>query len=285
MPSTTRTRRLGGLTGVAVIAGLGLASFTAGGADAAEVTGLKYDCKALGGNIDAGVWTADISADLPATIKVGEKVKGPKFNVDVTTSTGIADTLRGVLQAKSVSGTAEATYNASVNMKANLTVPKTAVPASGPITTKASGTGEDLTGTRAGDVVVTAGNFSVKLDVEKQDGSVQKDVDVTCTLKTGQNAKLATIKVLPASTTTEPTTTKPTTTKPTTTEPTTTKPTTTTSTEPTTTEPSTSTSEPTGPPVQTDELGASGNATAAGLGVLALSGAAGAAVVARRRLK
>lgn len=281
MPNSTRTRRLGGLTGVAVIAGLGLVSLSAGGAQAAEANNLQYSCKALGGAVDVGTWTADVTADLPASIKVGEKITGPKIDVTVTTSTGAADLMRS-LGIKSISGTAVADYTASVPMKAQLSLPETAVPASGSITTKASGKGEDLTGTKAGNVPVTVGNFSVALKAKKADETTQ-DLSVDCTI--AEPAALATIKVLPAATTTPPTTTGPTTSEPTTTAPTTTEPSTTS--EPTTTAPTSSddTSEPSGPPVQTDDLATSGNAAAAGLGVLALSGAAAATVIARRRLK
>lgn len=284
MPSSTRTRRLGGLTGVAVIAGLGLVSLSAGGAQAAEANNLQYSCKALGGAVDVGTWTADVTADLPASIKVGEKITGPKIDVTVTTSTGAADLMRN-LGIKSISGTAVADYTASVPMKAELSLPDTAVPASGSITTKASGKGEDLTGTKAGNVPVTVGNFSVALKAKKADDTTQ-DLSVDCTI--AKPAALATIKVLPAATTTPPTTTEPTTSEPTTTAPTTTTTTEpTTTSEPTTTAPTSSddTSEPSGPPVQTDDLATSGNAAAAGLGVLALSGAAAATVIARRRLK
>ncbi|WP_050668380.1 DUF6801 domain-containing protein [Luteipulveratus halotolerans] len=300
--SARSIRRLGGaavVTGALAVSMVGLSS-----GDAHAATAVKYDCKAtvFGTVIPQGEWTAEVTVDVPAKVEPGEAIPAPAVTAKVTTSTAAADTLRS-LSVKSLSGTSAAKYTVDGTARtADLTVPTTSVPATGPVVTNASGTGAAETApSEPGTIEVKVGDFTADLKTDSGLG-----LPIECALKPGQNTTIATIQVGDAGPTESPTSSQSPTDSPTTDEPTdspttdepTDSPTTDEPTDnPTTDEP---TGEPTGsettpaptgtvsgPPVQTDMVGDEGGAnTAVALGGLAtLGGVIGAGVVARRRMK
>ncbi|MGH3861216.1 MAG: hypothetical protein ACRDSQ_16750, partial [Actinokineospora sp.] len=155
-------------------------------------------------------------------------------------------------------------------------VEKTAIPASGGFTVRATGKTPSLKFPQAGPIKITVHDLLLNITARKADGTLasippSNPFDAPCAQDPGQNNVLKEGQILPApstttptttttvptTTTTEPTTTGPTTTEPTTTEPTTTEPTSTTqpTTEPTTTEPTTTaptTTAPTTEPTTTE---------------------------------
>ena len=285
--SVRSIRRLGGaavVTGALAVSMVGLTS-----GDAHAATAVKYDCKAtvFGQVLDQKVWTAEVTVDVPKQVDPGEAIPAPAVTAKVTTSDYAADTLRS-LGVKSVSGTSAAKYTVDGTARtANLTVPSTAVPASGPIITNAKGSGAAETAPgEPGTIDVKVGDFTADL---KTDGGL--GLPIECALQPGQNTTIATIQVGDAGPTESPTSSDtPTTDEPTTDEPTTDEPT---SDNPTTDEPTGSETTPaptgtvSGPPVQTDMVGDEGGSnTAVALGGLAtLGGVIGAGALARRRMK
>lgn len=269
--SRTRTRRLAALTGITALA---LAGAVGTPAHAAAKT-LTYDCKALGGGVDAGQWTVVLDVDLPETVTAGSTMPAPKVTAKVTTSDDAANLLRDVLNADKVSGTGTATYTIDdTSFNAILAVPQTQVPDAGAITVDSTGKGQSAEAPSAPTTsTVTAGDFKADLTVTKADGSTQA-VDVACTLPSGADATLGTIKVVDDGATPTDTTTS-----------TSQQPTSSTA-EPTssTTDATTTSDEATGPPVETGVVGDGANGETVALGLLALGGVVSAGLASRRRL-
>ena len=311
--ASSGVRRALGVAGTSGLVGgmalVGMGAIAAPHADAATVTKtLTAACNYAGTPL--GTWTVQLTADIPTTLQVGAAFPAPKITAKVTTSTAAANTLRA-LDVQSLQGSSPAKYSVfGATQTANLTFPKTNVPASGKLVTTATGFGVAGTApTKAGSYDVTVGDFEVQAWSTNSEGQ-QSYLGVPC--KTDGDAaarKLTTITVTSAATST--TTTSPTSTASstssssstatstsTTSEPTetttTSEPTeTTTTSEPTetttTSEPtdtSTTTSEPTGTStdtssapvvtpstVQTGSVGSSGSGnmlTAAGIGMAAI---------------
>lgn len=315
---TTTGRRVGALSGITALAFAGFALATAPSADAAEVT-LDYNCTAnvFGTQVDQGVWNVTIEADIPESVEPGAEIPAPNITATVVTSPEAADTLRG-LDQETVEGTSAATYSVDdTERTANLTIPVTQVPDSGPITTVASGTGQAETAPETpGTVTVTVGDFTADLTAKNANGD-PFEIPLTCTVAEGQDTTLATITVgdtgpEPSPSPTDSPTASPTDPSPTPTDPeptdsptasptdpeptdsptaTPTEPEPTDSPEPTDTATPTGTQEPsdpgqpTGPPVETGVVGEGDNATAAGVALLTISGAALAVATGRRRLR
>lgn len=269
--SRTRTRRLAALTGITALA---LAGAVSTPAHAAAKT-LTYDCKALGGGVDAGQWTVALDVDLPETVTAGSTMPAPKVTAKVTTSDDAANLLRDVLKADKVSGTGTTTYTIDdTSFNAMLTVPQTQVPDTGAVTVDSTGEGQSAEAPSAPTTsTVTAGDFKADLTVTKADGSTQA-VDVACTLPSGADATLGTIQVVADddATPTDPTTS------------TAQAPTSSTAAPTSSTTAAATTSEVTGPPVQTGVVGDGANSETVALGLLALGGVVSAGLASRRRL-
>jgi hypothetical protein len=293
------------------LAGGAFALASSQGASAATKT-VNYSCSVT----DLGItfqqpWTVSMTTDLPASVEPGATVPAPSITANVTTGDDATAQMRA-LNIKSVEGRSTANYSVGETKgKAELTVAKTTVPASGNLTTVAKGSGESFTApTTAGSLDVKAADFTATLTTET--GFV---LNIGCTPAAGADTTIGTIQVgnapttEPTTPTTDPTTptTDPTTptTEPTTptTDPTTptTDPTTPT-TDPTTptSEPTTPTSEPTdssttspmpssspsttmGPKVETDYADMSQPTNLAGFAFAAGIAALGGAVVVGRR--
>lgn len=243
-----------------MLSGVGVAAIVLGsGAIAVGVTSpaqaaaksLKYSCSAtvFETTLDQGVWTASVDVALPSQVNVGASIPAPSITAKVTTSTTAADTLRS-LNVKSVRGTSAADYTVGTAARtADLTVPTTTVPASGAIVTNAAGKGASETApSTPGTVPVKVGNFTATLTTDG--GTV---IPTKCTLQSGQDATIGSIKVVDPAATSTTSTTATSTTSTTSTSSTSTS--TTTSPSPTSTSttppPSTSTTSTTPPPTST----------------------------------
>ena len=240
-----------------IVSGVGVAAIVLGaGAMAVGISApahaatksLSYACSTQVGA--AGTWTAVASVDLPTQVDVGAAIPAPKVNATVTTSTSAADQLRS-LNVKTVGGTSAAEYTVGSNARtADLTIPTTNIPSTGPVVTSASGTGTAETAPSAPTTLaVKVGDFTATLTTDS--GFI---LHVTCTLNAGQDTTIGSIQVVDPATSTSTTTS--TTTSPTSTSTTTTPPPTSTTTSTTsTTAPPTSTtstsSSTTAPPTST----------------------------------
>lgn len=244
-----------GVTAV-VVGGSALWGAGVGSAATARLT-LVYNCPfPLIGAQDMSVEI--VVEDLPDTAVVGEPV--PEARVTATaTVPELATQGLALVGAATVEGTASAQTvidNAGLvlDIVPDLTVAKTAVPASGEFDTIATGTTPSLSFPFAGTTTIDVGDFTTTLTPRTADGSETGLGTFTspCTLKPGQSTRLHEFTVRPEGTTTTTTTT--TTTEPTTTT-TTTEPTTTTTTDSTTTttDPTTTTTTTTSPTTTTTD--------------------------------
>ncbi|SDP69360.1 hypothetical protein SAMN05192558_11249 [Actinokineospora alba] len=255
-----KPRRLAAVLAGLTVTGLVTTSLfvSAGGAAAAELD-LNYGCTFP--LIDVQPVKVHINASIPDTITVG--VPTGEFTIEAL-STLNEDTTTGLKLVKvaTIEGSAISTAHITApgfdtDLDVPVTVEKTAVPASGGFTVRATGKTPSLKFPQAGPIKITVHDLMLNITARKADGTLasippSNPFEAPCVQDPGQNNVLKEGQILPkptteptTPTTTEPTTTQPTTTEPTTTEPTTTEPTTTepTTTEPTTTEPTTT--EPT----------------------------------------
>lgn len=191
----TSRRVLGGFAVGAAVAGTVLTAGAGVGQAATASLTLVYSCPfPLIGTQDMSV-RVDV-ANLPDSAVVGQPI--PATNVTATATVPANATLGlALVGAKTVEGTAKAqtTVNnagTAVPVTPNLTVAKTAVPASGSFNTVATGSTPPLTLTRAGVTTISVGNFSTTLTPRKADGSTTGlgTFTVNCTLKPGQATKL-----------------------------------------------------------------------------------------------
>ncbi|TWE09945.1 DUF6801 domain-containing protein [Rudaeicoccus suwonensis] len=200
--TSTIKHRLVGATGVVALLGAGMSAAVAvaPGADAATSAKLNYNCTAtvLGTKMSQGVWTATVTATTPASVTVGAAIAAPKITASVTSSTVAANTLRE-LGITSLTGTSTANYTFGTGARTvALTIPKTAVPKTGTITTSASGTGKaEVAPKTVGSIVVKIGNFTASLQTY-QGTTKSALLPISCTLVAGQNTTLTTIKVVAA---------------------------------------------------------------------------------------
>lgn len=143
-------------------------------ASASTTPALKYNCsaKVFGTTQSQGVWTATVSAALPAKVAKNATIPVVKITAKVNTSTSAADTLRS-LSVKNVKGSSNASYTTSGavvspgSRTASLTVPTTSIPKTGALTTTATGTAKaEKAGKTAGSVVVKVGNFTADLTTD-----------------------------------------------------------------------------------------------------------------------
>ncbi|MBM7515300.1 DUF6801 domain-containing protein [Nocardioides nitrophenolicus] len=192
------------LRSVSAGAVLGLAATTAvvlGTSTPASAAAIDFDCALPIGGTDT--FTADITTNAPATIPAGTSIT-PMLNVALTVPEGTADLLR-LFQPDQVGGTVQGTTLVDgVARTTTITVPPTAVPASGPIVVSGTGTMAAITaGTEGASHQIAAGNQAVTITIYKT-GQAPTPIDVPCTPAAGSNRVISTIGVTaaPASTTT-----------------------------------------------------------------------------------
>ncbi|SED48235.1 hypothetical protein SAMN04489727_8048 [Amycolatopsis tolypomycina] len=141
-----------------------------------------------------------LDVEIKASFEVPSAPGGTFTTVDLAVAVTVPDkSTRGLalVGAASIEGTASAGVtlaNGSLTLPLALplTVAKTAVPASGPFTTNASGSVPPVQLPNAGKTTLTIGNFSTRLTPKKADGSATGLGSFTsdCTLDPGQDPVL-----------------------------------------------------------------------------------------------
>lgn len=122
---------------------------------------------------DLGKWKVQVLVSTCTAVHAGSTLKAPpSITANVVTSTGAANTLRGLAGDKPriTGGTSAAGYtltgqvvNSGATRTGDLTIGAQDVPASGPITTTATGSGVLETSTTAGSITIAVGSFTVAL--------------------------------------------------------------------------------------------------------------------------
>jgi hypothetical protein len=146
--------------------------------------------------------TVRLTWNAPKSVAVGRKTPIVPFNAVATMGAAVTQGL-DLISAATVEGRADATGVVAVpegNTKVGvpLTVPRTDVPASGPITVVASGTTPELVFHRPGHATVTVGReFAVHLIPKTADGgsTMVGQVDASCTLDPGQDTVLTSFEI------------------------------------------------------------------------------------------
>ncbi|KNX38325.1 hypothetical protein [Luteipulveratus halotolerans] len=167
MDTTTTRRRLAalGAVGGAVALSMGLATPTAHAASTAPGTGpVPITCTLTTNFVTKTYhWTADISTNARATVPVSSLIAAPTVKATITTDTAYADDVRKQLLKPSsfLAGVGNTLPYATsgpvllpgVRLAPLMAIPSTPIPASGPITTTATGLGSLETTTSTPGVV------------------------------------------------------------------------------------------------------------------------------------
>jgi uncharacterized protein DUF6801 len=190
------------VSGAAVIVVMAVSSVSLGGTGIAEPAGttLRYRCAMP--LFPEQPMTVRLSWDIPKSVPVGQKTPNVPFKAVATMGAVVTDGLDAI-SAATVEGTADASGvvaapegNTTVGIP--LTVPKTNVPPSGPISVVASGTASALVFHRPGRATITVGSeFTVRLTPRTADGgpTLIDQVDASCTLDPGQNRVLTSFEI------------------------------------------------------------------------------------------
>lgn len=201
------TTKFGNRTGrVALSAAVG-ALLTAGSATVnAEPVSVTVEHSCPLPLIGDATLTSEVSADLPATLEVGEET-GP---IDIDVQTTIPDNARNALvlaQGDTIEGTAEADSTIALTneddrpLTVMLDIPQSNIPdASGSFTIPANGTVESQSFSEEGDGEISIGSLFLEQQVRDADGNLLGDpvgeFTSDCTLETApENAILHTFAV------------------------------------------------------------------------------------------
>jgi hypothetical protein len=146
--------------------------------------------------------TVRLTWNAPKSVAVGQKTPIVPFTAVATMGDAVTQGLDAI-NAATVEGSADATGvvaapegNPTVHVP--LTVPRTDVPPSGPITVVASGTTPALVFRQPGKATITVGNeFAVHLIPKTADGGSTwiGQVDASCTLNPGQDTVLTSFEI------------------------------------------------------------------------------------------
>ncbi|WP_405009894.1 DUF6801 domain-containing protein [Kitasatospora sp. NBC_01539] len=175
---------------------------------------LQYTCvfPTIGGQ----AITARISADIPATLSVGES--SPRFAIQAAATVEASFTLglRYVLGVRTIEGSVDAETRVlapqgETAVPVHLSITRTPVPASGAFEIPATGNAPRLSFTRPGTGRVTVGDFTLHLVPKDADGNLAAPgrIDVPCTLNAGQDKTVAPFEVTPAKASPTPSPTAP----------------------------------------------------------------------------
>lgn len=146
--------------------------------------------------------TVKVQVDqLPDEAVVGQPT--PEALVTATATVGSTPTWGlNLFGAKTIQGTAQAitlidNAGTATEVAPALAVPTTAVPATGTFDAVATGSFAPLTFANAGTTTYSVGSFSTALTPRKADGTETSlgTLNLTCTLKPGQNTLLYTVQV------------------------------------------------------------------------------------------
>lgn len=181
-----------------VMAGLMPLSAADSASAASSSVQLSYTCDfpVIGGR----PMTATVEWDTPASVPVGTATPVLPISVAGVVTPDIAVDLR-LLGAVGLDGSVEADVavqappNATVPESVPLSIPRTAIPASGSLTVPARGTTPALRFAQPGHAQVTVGAVSMHLDSYAVGGALVRSFDVPCRLDAGQNAVLASFDI------------------------------------------------------------------------------------------
>jgi hypothetical protein len=196
------TRVYGMITAAVLVGSVGICAAGPAAADSASIT-LQYTCPfpVIG---DQPV-TASLAWNPSATrVVVGQAT--PQLPVNASATVGpIFTQVLGMAGAATVEGTADATAvvgapQGDLTVTIPLTVPVTAVPASGPMTVAANGTAPSLVFSRPGDAKITVGGLVLHLIVRNASGGLIGEGSGPCALSPGQNDVLTSFPILSAET-------------------------------------------------------------------------------------
>lgn len=137
-------------------------------------------------------WSLTLTATTPTSVAPGDSIPAPSLSASVTTDANSASGLR-LLGATSVDGTSSAPYTVTgdvvgspASRTASLTIPSTPVPASGALTTTATGAGFGETAGSASPGAITVGVSPFDIDITLHGGSQDgKHITGTCTPPAG----------------------------------------------------------------------------------------------------
>ena len=186
------------LTATAAMATAGLAAFAP--TATAATSKISFTCSTPVGDQQ---FPTIADTDLPATVPFGSTTK-VKVTADVTLPDSVRNLIYGVLAGRSVKGTSvvKNTVDGVAVADANATIPSTALPASGDLLLKASGTGPDFVANKIGAQAVKVVSYGAVLNFLKEDGSSAIDVTTNCTPAAGADLTVDTVTVVQATSTT-----------------------------------------------------------------------------------
>lgn len=170
-------------------------------ANAAGAT-LRYTCTVK--SLPSQSVTARLEWNAPDSVVVGRPT--PELPLEITTTLSPAVTAgAGMIGVAAVEATVDATGvvkapEGDIGVDVPLTVPRTAVPESGPMTVVARGAAPGLVFHRPGTATVAVGDaLVVGVDLWEADGDPAADhVDASCVLDPGQNTVLSSFEITPA---------------------------------------------------------------------------------------
>jgi hypothetical protein len=142
--------------------------------------------------------TGTTSVNLPASVAAGQKVRDRQVKVRVVIPAAFVRAARGFLGITAISGKAtEASYRVGAKKVplTGLVLPRTALPASGPLTLKATGIAKGFRLANPGTYAVKV-PLSFRLHAADQDGEPIPGTPLSCTLAPGAPSKLGSIKVV-----------------------------------------------------------------------------------------
>lgn len=198
---TSRARIATGivLAAVALAGGVGMGPAVA---DPAGTT-LRYQCSMP--LFPSQPMTVRLTWNAPKSVASGRKTPIVPFRAVATMGAVVTQGLNAI-RAATVEGSANATGvvaapEGGTEVDLPLTVSRTKVPASGPITVVASGTTPELVFHRPGHATITVGReFAVRLIPKNADGgsTMIGQVDASCTLEPGQDIVLTSFEITAA---------------------------------------------------------------------------------------
>ncbi|MEE1736850.1 hypothetical protein PUR49_10105 [Streptomyces sp. BE147] len=196
------TRGFGACTALGIAAALATAALGVTGSPtaSAEPVGLtlRYACAFSGlGNQPV---TMRLDSDIPDSIRVGRASPRSALNGVATVSAGITR-LAAAVGAKTVEGSLDGTATVTapqgdIPLAVPMTIPRTAVPASGSFDVTAKGTAPSLTFIRPGNAKVRVGDLTLSLTPKRANGTTPVgQLHASCTVAPGQHTVLQSLAI------------------------------------------------------------------------------------------
>ncbi len=192
------TRRLHALLTTATVTAIAVTAFVtsvpAAEAKPASIT-TSYVCGSPFGN---QVVSGTSTVNLPAKVRSGTKLAERPVRIRMVLPAAIVSAMRDILGITAISGKATgASYTVGNKLVplTNLVLPRTPLPARGPVTLNATGVAKGFRLTRAGTYAVKVPT-SFRLYAYNQAGQAIPGSPLSCTLASGAPSKLGTITVV-----------------------------------------------------------------------------------------